>query len=481
MIRRIELTNFMSHEQTVLEPAAGLTVLVGPNNCGKSAVVAALQILANNLDSNYVVRHGCKECAVVVETDDGHKVEWRRKKSPSYVIDGATFDRLGKSGLPAELAPALRIKKVEETGHDIHFGEQKSPLFLIQESAGNAAKFFAASSDVSRLVAMQNRHKAKLAEAKRRKGELEARSSQLSRELEALAPLVELNQRLTAQEDAHRELGQLAERVRGAEQLMAAVLSAESRLAHHQAEAEALKPLASPPVVTPTAPLLKLIGDLAREQSTNEMESRRIAALDPLAAPPNLGNTKQLDNLIAQLIAAATELETQQAQRAALSALAAPPPLAETAILVRCIEQLDSAARAQAQSAGMHDALTALPAPPTLAEVQPLQAIIQALAGATNENQRCQRQVKLLESLVTVPAMQDNAPLANVLTQLETQSRQLTQLDRDLAIAEAACETAAEELRRWAREQETCPTCGAPLDPDRVVAGLCGVEGVAHG
>ena len=36
MITRIELTNFMSHKHTVIEPAAGLTVLVGPNNIGKS-------------------------------------------------------------------------------------------------------------------------------------------------------------------------------------------------------------------------------------------------------------------------------------------------------------------------------------------------------------------------------------------------------------------------------------------------------------
>lgn len=47
MIRRIELINFMSHRRTLIEPAAGLTVLVGPNNCGKSAVVSALQILCD--------------------------------------------------------------------------------------------------------------------------------------------------------------------------------------------------------------------------------------------------------------------------------------------------------------------------------------------------------------------------------------------------------------------------------------------------
>ena len=31
----------MSHDDTTIELADGLTVLIGPNNCGKSAVVAA--------------------------------------------------------------------------------------------------------------------------------------------------------------------------------------------------------------------------------------------------------------------------------------------------------------------------------------------------------------------------------------------------------------------------------------------------------
>ena len=81
MITRIEITNFML-TNTRIEPAAGLTVLAGPNNCGKSAVVAALQILCNNDPLTYVLRHGERECSVRVETDDGHVVEWRRKHSP---------------------------------------------------------------------------------------------------------------------------------------------------------------------------------------------------------------------------------------------------------------------------------------------------------------------------------------------------------------------------------------------------------------
>jgi exonuclease SbcC len=162
MITRVELTNFMSHRHTVIEPAAGLTVLVGPNNVGKSAVVAALQILCHNENSTYVQRHGERDCSVRVHTDDGHVIEWRRKTAPSYIIDGQVFDRLKGNGLPDELCSALRLTKVDAGGDadfDVHFGTQKSPIFLLGNSAANAARFFASSSDAIRLVSIQKRHR----------------------------------------------------------------------------------------------------------------------------------------------------------------------------------------------------------------------------------------------------------------------------------------------------------------------------------
>ncbi|MDA0587441.1 MAG: AAA family ATPase [Planctomycetota bacterium] len=72
MIRRITLDNFMSHSHTVIESAEGLTVLVGPNNCGKSAVITALQTLCDNETGGFMVRRGESDCRVTVETDDGH-------------------------------------------------------------------------------------------------------------------------------------------------------------------------------------------------------------------------------------------------------------------------------------------------------------------------------------------------------------------------------------------------------------------------
>jgi len=69
----------MSHSSTVIEPAKGLTVLIGPNNCGKSAVVSALDTLCNNPSGDYMLRHGKKEAQVTVETDDNHIITWPAK------------------------------------------------------------------------------------------------------------------------------------------------------------------------------------------------------------------------------------------------------------------------------------------------------------------------------------------------------------------------------------------------------------------
>ena len=61
MIRRIVLSNFMAHANTDLRLADGLTVLVGPNNIGKSTVAVALKTLARNSNSNFVMQLEQKE------------------------------------------------------------------------------------------------------------------------------------------------------------------------------------------------------------------------------------------------------------------------------------------------------------------------------------------------------------------------------------------------------------------------------------
>jgi DNA repair ATPase RecN len=81
MIKRITIDDYMAHQHTVLELGPGVTVLTGPNNVGKSAVVEAIRSVAQNPAPEHVVRHGARQALVRVELDSGEVIEWVRKKS----------------------------------------------------------------------------------------------------------------------------------------------------------------------------------------------------------------------------------------------------------------------------------------------------------------------------------------------------------------------------------------------------------------
>ena len=79
---------------------------------------------------------GSGDCSVRVDTDDGHTMEWRRRRDEvSYSLDGREVNRLNGSP-PDDLHDLLRLPLVESRGtkFDVHFGEQKQPIFLLDRS-----------------------------------------------------------------------------------------------------------------------------------------------------------------------------------------------------------------------------------------------------------------------------------------------------------------------------------------------------------
>ncbi|HZN32999.1 MAG TPA: ATP-binding protein [Pirellulaceae bacterium] len=433
MLTRIELTNFMAHAHTVIEPAAGLTVLVGPNNCGKSAVVAALQILCHNDPSTYVLRHGEKECSVQVTTDDGHTALWKRKKTgASYEIDGEKFDRLRGADVSEPLHRALRLPLVEGSGEadfDVHFGTQKSPIFLLNSSSATAARFFASSSDASRLVEMQSRHKARLAERQREKNRLEAESKQLTAELETLQPAVDLDKRLKAAEQQHAELLRRSGELEQAQRAAAALDAKQAEAAQVAALAASLEPLAPPPKLPPTQPLADLIDALQRAAAAHEQAAARAQQLAPLAAPPAMSDVAALARTADELAALDRAAARAEAERQRLSAICEPPRLADSAALAKLIENLFAAA-AQAMRWESAASVAGIEAPRPQLELAPLRDFAGKFEAAL--------------ALVAESAREEAAALAEL-------------------------NAAATELRA-AADGEVCPTCGVPLDPERLLA-----------
>src|SRR5688572_23525000 len=252
MIRRIVLDNFMSHAHSEFDLAgAGLTVICGPNNCGKSAVVSAIELVCFNTPGDFMVRHDADQAEVTIETDDGHTLVWRRhtKGGASYVIDGREVHRLGKGGLPDDLHEHLRLPKVEHDGRapfDVHIGRQKQPIFLIDDESGTAA-FFSAASDAQRLLEIQKRHKTKVGEQRAVERTLRGELERLDQQLGALEPLDAMVGALEQLELEHAALCASVNDEQATSALVEKLEEVAARVARQHARAKLLDELRPPP------------------------------------------------------------------------------------------------------------------------------------------------------------------------------------------------------------------------------------------
>jgi exonuclease SbcC len=472
MIKRIELVNFMSHARTVIEPAPGLTVLTGPNNVGKSAVIVALQILCHNENSTYVMRHGASECAVIVETDDGHTVEWRRKKSPCYIIDGERFDRLGRSDVPEELHKCLRLPKVEDGGDDdflVHFGTQKTPIFLLGSSAANRAKFFASSSDAIKFVEIQRRHKEKLGEATREKNRLEAESQQINGELEALEPVVGLESRLLQVEASHAQLLAAGEEIAVASEMIVELAALQARSKQCSEVVAAIAPLKTPPQLDATEPLEETLRRMQAERGKVALAETCRSVCGRLSAPPLLAPTEPLEQLASNLAAQSAAARMAQARGRALQRLASPPSLDDPSHLEQLTEALAVRSWKVERLRADAKALAALFSPPAQDDTSALSSLVSQLTDARHRVGHAERVHACCSSLPSLPTVVDPGPLAAMVEQCDAATAEVVALHdtvvqaaKDLAAAEA-------ELRQHA-QTSVCAACGGPLNPERVLA-----------
>ncbi|MDA7503489.1 AAA family ATPase [Planctomicrobium sp.] len=509
MIKRIELKNFMSHEHTVIEPAAGLTVLIGPNNVGKSAIIAALQILCYNENSTYVMRHGTKECSVTVETDDDHTIQWRRKKSPSYMIDGQKFDRLARKGVPEELHQSLRLSKVEANSgdaFDIHFGSQKTPIFLLDQSGATAARFFASSSDAIKLVAMQKKHNDKVRDARQKRIRLDKESEQLNAELAALEPVVAIDKRVEVLEDDYQSIVQFNDQLASLQLVESSLTNSSNSVSVLTEENNALAPLSSPPVLFPLEPLelsISLIRDWQKQYQISDVQFR---ALETLESPPRLVETEPLLALLQGLVIQERIIKEGLEQESVFETLDSPPVLNDIVSLERIASNLSGATLALETTHEQIDTLVPLQEPPWLQALEDLELLISNLRSTDDLSQQLHAQQALLTELspLEIESHDELTELTDVfeetdrklkrmreeityfekmailepphpiheveglLLELQSASSRVDELNQDIDQTEAELAEVV-ELIRLAAEDESCPVCGGKMSPEKLL------------
>lgn len=330
MLTRLHLKNFMSHVDTTLDLGPGLNVITGPNNCGKSAIVAAIQLVCrNHLTGDVVVRHGAKECTVTLWTDDGHEVTWRwKKEGVSYTIDGTEYTRL-KRKVPEVLHTILKLPEIEEGNEafDLHFGLQKEPIFLLDEAGSKAAKFFASSSDAAKLMEMQAAHKSRTRERKAHLKLLEAQSANLREQLGRLEPIIDLR---NATDAVVVQFDELQQNIQSAERLAEHRLQMQHQQTSIMTEQQILarlNELPAWPEFHDTEPLEDWILEFQTTEEQFDLYQKRTTALQQLTPPPELADVKALIQNIEARCQYDAQQQRWQSELLTLKALQAPPAL----------------------------------------------------------------------------------------------------------------------------------------------------------
>jgi len=446
MLKRIILHNFMSHSHTVIDLSPGLTILTGPNNCGKSAFVSALQILAENSSGDFMVRHGAKECSVIVETDDGHTVEWKRKKKTvSYCIDGEDFHRL-RNSVPDKLRQVLKLSKVKAGDNDpfdVHFGEQKSPIFLLGERGSRAAAFFASSSDASVLIEMQKLHRGKVKSAQQEIQRLQTESKQTAAIVDVLAPIPDLESKLEELDKTYDGL-----------------LSENQQIQQ----------------------LETLIQELQRSSQTASKLEHSVKALDLLPVDLQQEDEKSIELLTQRLADIKQQVRQTQFNVVALAGLDEPPVLNETVLLKGLINDFQIQQQSHEQAKAESLCLKNLDEPPALSDTDTLKKLIDKIQYAEERVNADRAEHKVLESCTPPPGMADLLSMGTICQQWEETQLQIVKLQQICQECKAEHAAVRAELENWVKENPTCPTCGAELEPEQFLQSAeTGLKGHAHG
>jgi DNA repair ATPase RecN len=199
MIKKINLIDFMAHKATSIELAPGVTVITGPNNIGKSAIVEAIRYLVANPAPKNVIRHGAAKALVSLELDSGEIITWQRlDKSASYSVqhpgqEPEEYHKFGRE-VPTDVRALLRLDEVKTDAEDIdiHLGNQRQPIFLLDRPGSQAAAFFAASSEADYLLKMQQALKRRIDMAKASRKALDLEIDTLAGQLQGFEPLDDL-------------------------------------------------------------------------------------------------------------------------------------------------------------------------------------------------------------------------------------------------------------------------------------------------
>lgn len=136
MIQSLKIENFQSHKSTQLDFCEGINVVTGNSNCGKTAILRALNWVITNKPTGLSYKSSFsdkkEDCKVSIVVN-GHVITKTKNTSTNkYEIDNTLFDVVG-GNVPTEVSTILNMD-------DINSSSQFDKHFLITDSAGEVGR-----------------------------------------------------------------------------------------------------------------------------------------------------------------------------------------------------------------------------------------------------------------------------------------------------------------------------------------------------
>lgn len=152
-IQEVTVEGYQSHVHSTFHFSPGLTVITGPSDAGKTAIIRALRWLAFNeptgeaflhtiRNSDGSVKEAVDQAKVSVTFDNGVTITKTRRKGKTSYTHSAYPNTWDKAEIPPEIKETLGLMKQEYGDFDtcLNFAFQLDPPFLLSESASVGAK-----------------------------------------------------------------------------------------------------------------------------------------------------------------------------------------------------------------------------------------------------------------------------------------------------------------------------------------------------
>ena len=135
VIERLELAEFESHKNTVVDFSQGLNIITGNSDAGKSSLLRALRLVLNNEPGGEdFINFNADACTVKLYMD-GHEIvrrKGRANKVNEYILDGKVLKAFGQ-GVPDEVKAVTGLTEV-----NAEWQFDRRP-FLLAETGGYVA------------------------------------------------------------------------------------------------------------------------------------------------------------------------------------------------------------------------------------------------------------------------------------------------------------------------------------------------------